>query len=83
MLWVPEAPFEHVVGVSPGPPATMRFRRRSVGGFDRASAELTPRSIYHLRGEARHNWEHSIAEMDVTRWSITFRSLTQKEPVAV
>jgi len=27
-------------------------------------------------------WEHSIAEMDVTRWSITFRSLTQKEPVA-
>jgi DNA oxidative demethylase len=73
--------FEHVVGISLGAPATMRFRRRSARGFDRASAELTPRSIYHLRGEARHNWEHSIAEMAVTRWSITFRSLTPKEPV--
>ena len=72
--------FEHVVGISLGAPATMRFRRRSAAGFDRASAELTPRSIYHLRGEARHNWEHSIAEMNVTRWSITFRSLTQKAP---
>jgi DNA oxidative demethylase len=73
--------FEHVVGISLGAPATMRFRRRSARGFDRASVELTPRSIYHLRGEARHNWEHSIAEITVTRWSITFRSLTQKEPV--
>jgi alkylated DNA repair dioxygenase AlkB len=73
--------FEHVVGISLGAPATMRFRRRSDGGFDRGSAELTPRSIYHLRGEVRHNWEHSIAEMNMTRWSITFRSLAQKQPV--
>jgi alkylated DNA repair protein (DNA oxidative demethylase) len=68
--------FGHVAGISLGAPATMRFRRRSAAGFERASAELTPRSIYHLHGEARHNWEHSIAEMNVTRWSITFRSLT-------
>jgi alkylated DNA repair dioxygenase AlkB len=68
--------FEHVVGVSLGAAATMRFRRRRPGGFDRASAELTPRSIYHLSGEARTQWEHSIAEMAVTRWSITFRSLS-------
>jgi alkylated DNA repair dioxygenase AlkB len=73
--------FEHVVGISLGVPATMRFRRRSAGGFDRASAELTPRSIYHLSDEARHDWEHSIVEMNETRWSITFRSLTQKESV--
>ncbi|MGA8193879.1 MAG: alpha-ketoglutarate-dependent dioxygenase AlkB [Acetobacteraceae bacterium] len=70
--------FEHVVGISLGAPATMRFRRRRSGGFDRAAAELTPRSIYHLSGEARHSWEHSIAEMAVTRWSITFRSLAHK-----
>jgi DNA oxidative demethylase len=43
------------------------------------SALLPPRSIYHLTGEARHEWEHSIAEMAVTRWSITFRSLSKKE----
>ena len=29
-----------------------------------------------LSGEARTQWEHSIAEMAVTRWSITFRSLS-------
>ena len=69
------AVFEHVIGISLGAPATMRFRRRRAGGFDRATAELPPRSIYHLSGEARHEWEHSIAEMAVTRWSVTFRSL--------
>ena len=70
--------FEHVLGISLGAPATMRFRRRKPGGFDRASALLEPRSIYHLTGEARHKWEHSIAIMEVTRWSITFRSLSEK-----
>jgi alkylated DNA repair dioxygenase AlkB len=68
--------FEHVVGISLGAPATMRFRRRKPGGFDRANVTLPPRSAYHLSGEARHDWEHSIAGMDVTRWSITFRSLS-------
>jgi alkylated DNA repair dioxygenase AlkB len=70
--------FEHVVGTSLGAPATMRFRRRRRGGFERASVHLAPRSIYHLTGEARHQWEHSIATMEVTRWSITFRSLSEK-----
>ena len=70
--------FEHVIGVSLGATATMRFRRRRLGGFERASALLAPQSIYHLIGEARHQWEHSIAEMETTRWSITFRSLSTK-----
>ena len=67
--------FGHVVGISLGNPATMRLRRRTPQGFDRARAELAPRSIYHLTGEVRHQWEHSIAPMDVPRWSITLRSL--------
>ena len=70
--------FEHVMGISLGAPVTMRFRRRRSGGFDRASALLAPRSIYHLAGEIRHGWEHSIPEMEVTRWSITFRSLSKQ-----
>ena len=70
--------FEHVVGISLGVPATMRFRRRKENGFDRASVDLAPRSIYHLSGEARRRWEHSIAEMARTRWSITFRSFAAK-----
>ena len=70
--------FEHVVGISLGVPATLRFRQRRNSAFSRASAPLAPRSIYHLSGEARHEWEHSIAEMEVARWSITFRSLSAK-----
>lgn len=70
--------FDHVVGVSLGVHATMRFRRRREGGFDRFAADLAPRSIYHLHGEARQRWEHSIAEMTRTRWSITFRSLSAR-----
>jgi alkylated DNA repair dioxygenase AlkB len=74
--WHKDRPvFEHVIGVSLGAPATMRFRRRREGGFDRASAELAPRSIYHMHGEVRDDWEHSIAAMDAARWSVTFRSL--------
>jgi len=69
--------FEHVVGISLGAPTTMRFRRRAATGFARTSVPLAARSVYHLSGEARHQWEHSIAPMDVTRWSITFRSLTE------
>ncbi|QCB55750.1 alpha-ketoglutarate-dependent dioxygenase AlkB [Sphingopyxis sp. PAMC25046] len=74
--WHKDRPvFEHVVGVSLGAPATMRFRRRKGDKFERASAELAPRSIYHLAGEIRDEWEHSIAAMGARRWSITFRSL--------
>ncbi|PNG25278.1 alpha-ketoglutarate-dependent dioxygenase AlkB [Methylocella silvestris] len=59
--------FERVVGISLGAPAVLRFRRRAAAGFDRANAPLAPRSIYHLSGDARHLWEHSIAKMDVAR----------------
>ncbi|WP_158744416.1 alpha-ketoglutarate-dependent dioxygenase AlkB [Acidisphaera sp. L21] len=71
------AVFGHVVGVSLGAAATMRFRRRRGAGFDRLAAELPRRSIYHLSGAIRTEWEHSIAEMAVTRWSVTFRSLAE------
>jgi len=68
--------YEDVIGISLGAPATMRFRRRRGDGFERASAPLNPRAAYHLSGPARHEWEHSIVEMDRPRWSITFRSLS-------
>lgn len=76
--WHKDRPiFGHVVGISLGEPATMRFRRRVGGRFERVSAPLAPRSIYHMAGEARYGWEHSIAGMEATRWSITFRSLAK------
>lgn len=77
--WHKDRPvFEHVVGISLGNPATLRLRRRTPAGFERAQWPLAPRSAYHLSGEARHGWEHSIAPMDVPRWSITFRSLARR-----
>ncbi|RYD53716.1 MAG: alpha-ketoglutarate-dependent dioxygenase AlkB [Sphingomonadales bacterium] len=68
--------FEHVVGISLGAPATLRLRKRLEKGFERFPALLQQRSVYHLSKEARHSWEHSIAPMDVPRWSVTFRSLS-------
>ncbi|MES1973838.1 MAG: alpha-ketoglutarate-dependent dioxygenase AlkB [Pseudomonadota bacterium] len=78
--------FEHVVGISLEAPATLRLRRRSDDGFERAAVPLPPRSIYHLGGVARHAWEHSITPMTQRRWSVTFRSLSDKgrrAPVSV
>jgi alkylated DNA repair dioxygenase AlkB len=74
--------FEHVVGISLEAPATLRLRRRREGGFDRAALRLEPRSVYHLSGAVRHEWEHSIAPLDVRRWSVTFRSLAERPNVS-
>src|ERR1700710_1256932 len=57
--------FEHVVGISLESNTTLRFRRRHDKGFNRVAVPLPPRSVYHLSGEARHGWEHGIAEMTV------------------
>jgi len=70
--------FDIVVGVSLGSPAVLRFRRRRESGFDRAKIEVEPRSAYLLTGPARHEWEHSIAPGEMLRFSITFRSFSEK-----
>ncbi|HKY82181.1 MAG TPA: alpha-ketoglutarate-dependent dioxygenase AlkB [Sphingobium sp.] len=70
--------FDHVLGISLGAAATLRFRKRTAKGFDRFAMPLAPRSIYHLAGLARHEWEHGIAATDTRRWSVTFRSLSAK-----
>lgn len=70
--------FEHVVGLSIGAPATLRFRRRTAGGFDRFAQPLAAGDAYHMTGAARWEWEHGIAPMAAKRWSITFRSLTER-----
>lgn len=67
-----------VLGLSLGEPAAMRFRRRTAVGFERVSVPLEPRGAYHMTGPARHDWEHSIAELERARWSITFRSLAER-----
>lgn len=68
--------FDRVVGVSLGASATLRFRQRTAGGFRRFGLPVEPRSAYLLSGEARHDWEHSIAPGEELRFSITFRTLS-------
>jgi alkylated DNA repair dioxygenase AlkB len=67
--------YGEVLGLSLGADGTLRLRRRTEGGFERRSVPLPARSLYRLSGEVRWEWEHSIAPMDVTRWSVTFRTL--------
>ena len=67
--------FGIVVGVSLLAPATMRFRKAGGTRWIRVSRTLQPRSIYILSGEARTEWEHSIAPVDRLRYSINFRTL--------
>jgi alkylated DNA repair dioxygenase AlkB len=70
--------FDEVVGISLGSPATLRFRRRRAGGFDRANLDVSPGSAYLISGEARWGWEHRIVPGDELRFSITFRALSDK-----
>jgi DNA oxidative demethylase len=70
--------FDHVVGISLASAATLRFRRRKPGGFDRAKLDVAPRSAYLLSGEVRWDWEHSITPGGELRFSITFRAMSDK-----
>jgi DNA oxidative demethylase len=70
--------FEKVLGISLNTPATLHFRQRSGSTFRRASLEVAPRSAYLLSGESRWDWEHRIVPGDELRFSITFRTLSEK-----
>lgn len=74
--------FGKVVGISLAGSATLRFRQRTASGFRRASLELAPRSAYLLSGEAREQWEHGIAAHEALRYSITFRTLSERGKAA-
>jgi alkylated DNA repair dioxygenase AlkB len=70
--------FDKVVGVSLGTPAVLQFRQRTNSGFKRARINVAPRSAYLLSDEARWTWEHRIVPGEQLRFSITFRTLSDK-----
>ena len=70
--------FEKVVGISLGTSATLRFRQRTETGFKRVNLHVAPRSAYLLSEDARHEWEHRITPGANLRFSITFRTLSDK-----
>lgn len=67
--------FGDVVGLSLLAPAPLRFRRRKGTGWERFTLTAEARSAYLLRGEARHEWEHSIPPLAALRYSLTLRTL--------
>lgn len=70
--------FGDVVGISLLAPAPLRFRRLGEGrSWQRFTLTAGPRSAYLLRGEARHEWEHSIPPLETLRYSLTFRTLRE------
>jgi alkylated DNA repair dioxygenase AlkB len=67
--------YGEVLGLSLGADCTMRLRRRLPTGFERRHLPLPARSLYRFSGEVRWEWEHSIVPLEVTRRSVTFRTL--------
>lgn len=74
--------FGTVVGISLGSEAILQFRRREGSAFRRFSLTLPARSAYVLAGPSRSEWEHSIAPAEQLRFSITFRTLSDKGQAA-
>lgn len=71
-------PFLAIYGVSLGASCSFRLRPYQLELRDRQHTvrlELPPRSLYAMTGPARNAWQHSIAPVRDTRWSITLRTL--------
>ena len=69
--------FDEVFGLSLGSSCPFRFRRAAGKKWQRFTLEVAPRSLYAMTGSARHQWEHSIAPVATTRYSITFRTMAR------
>jgi alkylated DNA repair dioxygenase AlkB len=66
--------YEDIVAVSLLAPCILRLRRKVGEDWERRSAPIEPRSVYLLHGPVRYTWQHSIAPMDVLRYSVTLRT---------
>jgi alkylated DNA repair dioxygenase AlkB len=70
--------FGDVIGLSLLAPCTFRLRRKRGATWERRSIVAAPRSAYLLRGPSRTQWEHSIPPLSTLRYSVTFRTLTDR-----
>jgi alkylated DNA repair dioxygenase AlkB len=66
--------FDTVIAISLAGPSRLRLRRRQADGWERVSQDLAPRSGYRLQGPSRWEWQHSLAEVEALRYSVTFRN---------
>jgi alkylated DNA repair dioxygenase AlkB len=70
--------FDQIFGISLASACKFRFRRKAGESWERFTLEMQPRSLYLMSGESRHLWEHSIPPVEMTRYSITFRTMAAK-----
>jgi alkylated DNA repair protein (DNA oxidative demethylase) len=78
--WHRDAPgFGIVVGVSLLSACRFRFRRGRTGAWETRELRLEPRSVYVLTGPARSEWQHSIPAVSELRYSITFRTVRDRQ----
>lgn len=82
--WHRDVPdFEVVVGVSLAGTARLRFRPYPWSPEKKSQVfalELAPRSAYILRDQARWGWQHHVPPTKELRYSITFRTASDKIP---
>jgi alkylated DNA repair dioxygenase AlkB len=78
--WHRDAPrFGLVAGISLGAECRMRFQKGTGENRITTAAILPARSLYFLTGESRNSWQHMIPGVKATRWSITFRTIREKQ----
>jgi alkylated DNA repair dioxygenase AlkB len=80
--WHRDVPdFEVVVGISLAGTARLRFRPYPWSPEKKSQVfalELAPRSAYILRDQARWGWQHHVPPTKELRYSITFRTASDK-----
>jgi len=77
--WHRDVPqFETIIGISLGSAARMRLKPYRAEG-KLVSVILEPGSIYVMSGPARWKFQHSIPAVENLRYSITFRTLRDKD----
>ena len=72
--------FGMIFGLSLGSTCRFRFRRANGTTWDRFALEARPRSLYMMSGAARDVWQHSIPAVAARRYSVTFRTMANREP---
>jgi alkylated DNA repair dioxygenase AlkB len=68
--------FDRIFGLSLGSACKFRFRRSAGKSWDRFTLDAEPRSLYMMSGASRRIWEHSIPAVELPRYSITFRTMS-------
>jgi len=78
--WHRDAPqFGVVIGVSLLGECRLRFQRGRGAARQTRSVTIAPRSAYVLDGDARYAWQHSVPPTRALRYSVTFRTLRERE----